>query len=431
MQVVTVDGNGAASRVAYAFSEVAAVYPITPSSTMAEVVEQLAESGATNVYGQSVRVVQMQSEAGAVGAVHGALVAGSLATTFTSSQGLLLMIPTLYKLAGELLPGVIHVAARSLATQALSIFGDHSDVMAVRQTGVAMICSSSVQEAHDMALIAHAVTLQADLPFVHFFDGFRTSSEMQQIEVFDSDELQSFVDEESLRRFRDRALRPDQPKVRAAAQNPDVYFQGREASNRFYDAIPNLVQKKLEQLKDLTGRAYQLYEYVGAADATQVIVVMGSAAEAVRHTVEHLKANGEQVGLVKVRLFRPFDIESFVSVFPDSVQQVLVLDRTKEPGGVGEPLFLDVVAALEIEEISRLRRSDLDWHLKLSPEAIAAVLLMEPQVAIMILRLGLKMMLRIVRFRLGSGWKSSRQMFVVLFFGALVPMVPLARVAVV
>ncbi len=374
MQVVTVDGNGAAARVAYAFSEVAAVYPITPSSTMAEAVEQLAESGRANLYGQPVRVVQMQSEAGAAGAVHGALVAGSLATTFTSSQGLLLMIPTLYKLAGQLLPGVFHVAARSLATQALSIFGDHSDVMAVRQTGVAMICASSVQEAHDMALVAHAVTLQADVPFVHFFDGFRTSSEMQQIEVLEGDEFAPFVDEEALRRFRDRALRPDQPKVRAAAQNPDVYFQGREASNRFYDAIPALVEKKLEQLESVTGRSYRLYEYVGAIDATQVIVVMGSAAETVRHTVEYLQATGEKVGLMKVRLFRPFGVESFVSAFPDSVRQVLVLDRTKEPGGVGEPLFLDVVAALRNQRGIEVIGGRFGLASKeLTPEAIAAV----------------------------------------------------------
>ena len=374
MQWVTIDGNGAAARVAYAFSEVAAVYPITPSSSMAEGVEELSEAGVKNLFGGRVEVVQMQSEAGAAGAVHGALVAGSLGTTFTSSQGLLLMIPTLYKLAGEMLPGVFHVAARSLATQALSIFGDHSDVMAVRQTGVAMLCASSVQEAHDMALVAHAVTLQVEVPFVHFFDGFRTSNEMQQIEVLERDELGAFLDGEALERFRGRALRPDVPKVRAAAQNPDVYFQGREAGNRFYDEIPERVEAQLTAVERVTGRSYGLYEFSGAADAERVVVVMGSAAETVRHTVEHLVAAGERVGVVKVRLFRPFSADRFAAAFPASVKQVLVLDRTKEPGGVGEPLFLDVAAALRGREGVEVLGGRYGLASKeLTPEAVVAV----------------------------------------------------------
>lgn len=393
MQWVTIDGNGAAARVAYAFSEVAAVYPITPSSSMAEGVEELSEAGVKNLFGGRVEVVQMQSEAGAAGAVHGALVAGSLGTTFTSSQGLLLMIPTLYKLAGEMLPGVFHVAARSLATQALSIFGDHSDVMAVRQTGVAMLCASSVQEAHDMALVAHAVTLQVEVPFVHFFDGFRTSNEMQQIEVLERDELGAFLDGEALERFRGRALRPDVPKVRAAAQNPDVYFQGREAGNRFYDEIPERVEAQLTAVERVTGRSYGLYEFSGAADAERVVVVMGSAAETVRHTVEHLVAAGERVGVVKVRLFRPFSADRFAAAFPASVKQVLVLDRTKEPGGVGEPLFLDVAAALRgCEGVEVLGGRYGLASKELTPEAVVAVFAHGAGGGHMILRWVLRMM---------------------------------------
>jgi pyruvate-ferredoxin/flavodoxin oxidoreductase len=346
MKKITTDGNGAAAQVAYLFSEVAALYPITPSSGMGDYIESHAQKGWANLHGKPVEVVQMQSEAGAAAAVHGALVAGSLATTFTSSQGLLLMIPNMYRMAGEMLPAVMHVAARSLAVQALSIFADHSDVMAIRQTGFVLLASSSVQEAYDMALLAHTVSLEAELPFLHFFDGFRTSNEMQQIEILEEASVASLLDKQALARFRNRALRPDQPKVLGAAQNADVYFQGREVSNRFYDRVPELIEAKCRALEALSGRPYRLYEYVGARDAVHIMVGMGSATEAMQHTVEYLVAQGRKVGLIKVRLYRPFALERFAKVVPKTAKEVVVLDRTKEPGSAGEPLYLDVVAAL-------------------------------------------------------------------------------------
>ena len=374
MKKITTDGNGAAAQAAYFFSEVAALYPITPSSGMGDYIESQAQKGHTNLHGKRVEVVQMQSEAGAAAAVHGALVAGSLATTFTSSQGLLLMIPNMYRMAGEMLPAVMHVAARSLAVQALSIFADHSDVMAVRQTGFVMLASSSVQEAHDMAVLAHTVSLEAELPFLHFFDGFRTSNEMQQIEVLEETEMASLLDQQALYRFRDRALRPDQPKVLGAAQNADVYFQGREVSNRFYDRVPEWIEEKCRALEALSGRSYRLYEYVGAPDAEQIIVGMGSAMEAIQHTVDYLMAQGHKVGCIKVRLYRPFALERFAEVVPSTVKEVIVLDRTKEPGSAGEPLYLDVVAALhQRQELSIIGGRYGLGSKELNPTMIAAL----------------------------------------------------------
>ncbi len=343
---VTLDGNEAVAHVAHQLSEVIAIYPITPSSTMGELCDEWTSRGRTNLWGQVPAVVEMQSEGGAAGALHGALQAGALATTFTASQGLLLMIPNMYKIAGELTPAVIHVAARALATQALSIFGDHSDVMATRATGWALLCSGSVQEAHDLALVAHAATLEARVPFVHFFDGFRTSHEVAKIELLGAEVLGAMVDPDAIGRHRARALSPDRPTVRGTAQNPDVYFQAREASNPFYLALPHVVDDAFERLARLTGRRYRLFDYVGAPDAERVIVCMGSGAETADETVERLTRNGEKVGLIKVRLYRPFSVEHFLAALPPTVGAIAVLDRTKEPGSIGEPLYLDVVSAL-------------------------------------------------------------------------------------
>jgi pyruvate-ferredoxin/flavodoxin oxidoreductase len=343
---VTIDASEAVAGVAYQLSEVIAIYPITPSSAMGEWADQWAAQGRPNLWGSVPAVVEMQSEGGAAGALHGALQTGALGTTFTASQGLLLMVPNMYKIAGELTPTVIHVAARSLATQALSIFGDHSDVMATRATGWAMLVSNSPQEAQDLALIAHAAALEARVPFMHFFDGFRTSHEVAKINPLGTDELEALVDAESVREHRARALSPDHPFIRGTAQNPDVYFQAREASNPFYLACPQIVQNAMDKLVELTGRSYSLFDYVGASDAERVIVAMGSGAEVVHETVEKLAARGEKIGLVKVRLFRPFSIAHFVAALPPTVKAIAVLDRTKEPGGVGEPLYLDVVAAI-------------------------------------------------------------------------------------
>ncbi len=340
-----VDGNEAAADVAYRLSEVVAIYPITPSSTMGEWADQWASEGRRNLWGDVPSVMEMQSEGGAAGAIHGALQAGSLATTFTASQGLLLMIPNMYKIAGELTPAVFHVAARALASHALSIFGDHGDVMAARQTGWAFLSSHGVQEAADMAVIAHAATLESRLPFCHFFDGFRTSHEIAKIERPDDAVLRAMIDESLVEAHRARGLTPDKPVLRGTAQNPDVFFQSREAANRFYDAAPAIVQKTMDRYAKLTGRAYKLYEYHGAPDAERVVVVMGSASETVETTVDALNAKGAKVGVVRVRLFRPFDRAAFVSVFPKSTKSVAVLDRTKEPGAVGEPMFLDAVSS--------------------------------------------------------------------------------------
>lgn len=342
MRKVTIDGNTAAAHVAYAFSDVAAIYPITPSSNMGEVADEWAAYGQKNMWGQVLRVTELQSEAGAAGAVHGSLAAGALTTTFTASQGLLLMIPNMYKIAGELLPTVFHVSARALATHALSIFGDHSDVMSTRQTGFAMLASASVQEVMDLSLVAHLATLKASVPFLHFFDGFRTSHEVQKIEEIDYEDMKKLVDMDAVKRFRDRAQNPERPVQRGTAQNPDIYFQGREASNKYYAATPAIVAEVMKQVSALTGRCYQPFDYVGAPDAERVIIVMGSGAEAVEETVNYLNARGEKVGLIKVRLYRPFSAEHFLAVMPSSVKRIAVMDRTKEPGSLGEPLYQDV-----------------------------------------------------------------------------------------
>ncbi len=342
----TIDGNTAASHVAYAFSDVAAIYPITPSSPMAEVADEWAAAGRKNLFGQTVKIAEMQSEAGAAGAVHGSLVAGALTSTFTASQGLLLMIPNMYKISGELLPCVFHVSARALAAHALNIFGDHQDVMACRQTGFAMLASNSVQEAMDMALVAHLSTLEARVPFLHFFDGFRTSHEVSKIDEISYEEMDSLLDRRYVDEFRARALNPEHPQLQGTAQNADIYFQNREAANKYYLATPEIVEKYMEKVGNLTGRHYHLFDYVGAKDATDVIVIMGSGAEAVEETVEWLTARGEKVGVLKVHLYRPFSAAHFVKALPDTVKNIAVLDRTKEPGSLGEPLYLDVVAAL-------------------------------------------------------------------------------------
>jgi len=342
---IMVDGNTAAAQIAFACSEVAAIYPITPSSPMAETCDELAAHAKKNIWGSIPSVVEMESEGGAAGAVHGALTTGSLTTTFTASQGLLLMIPNMYKIAGELTPSVFHVSARSLACQGLCIFGDHSDVMACRQTGFAMLCSNSVQESHDMAMIAHAATLEAKVPFLHFFDGFRTSHEVQKIDEIGHDVIRKMINDDYVADFRRRALDPEHPTMRGTAQNPDVYFQGRESSNKYYEATPAIVQKYMDMLKELTGRAYKLYDYVGAADAEYVVVAMGSGCDTLHETVDALVKEGKKVGLLKVHLYRPFSMKDFVKAIPATVKCITVLDRTKEPGS-NDPLYLDVTAAI-------------------------------------------------------------------------------------
>ena len=345
----TIDGNTAASHVAYAFSDVAAIYPITPSSPMAEVADEWSAQGRKNLFGQTIRIAEMESEAGAAGAVHGSLVAGALTSTFTASQGLLLMIPNMYKISGELLPCVFHVSARALAAHALNIFGDHQDVMACRQTGFAMLASNSVQEAMDMALVAHLSTLEARVPFLHFFDGFRTSHEVSKIDEISYEDMAKLLDMKYVDEFRARALNPEHPQLQGTAQNADIYFQNREAANKYYLATPAIVEKYMEKVGELTGRHYHLFDYVGAPDADKVIVLMGSGADAVEETVDYLTKRGEKVGVLKVHLYRPFSAKHFVDAIPASVKKVAVLDRTKEPGSLGEPLYLDVVAALAEE----------------------------------------------------------------------------------
>ncbi len=339
---MTVDGNTAAAYAAYAFTEVAAIYPITPSSGMAESTDEWAANGRKNIFGQEVNVVEMQSEAGASGAFHGSLQAGALTTTFTASQGLLLMIPNMYKSAGELLPGVIHVSARAIATHALSIFGDHQDVMATRQTGCAMLASGSVQEIADLAPVAHLSAIQGRLPFVHFFDGFRTSHEVQKIEALEYRDYAEMIDMEAVKEFRERALSPNHPVVRGTAQNSDIYFQGREASNPFYQEIIHIVERYMKKMGEYTGRSYRLFDYYGASDAQYLIVAMGSVTQTIEQTIDYFNNQGEKYGLVKVRLYRPFSVEHFLECVPKSVKKIAVLDRTKEPGAVGEPLYLDV-----------------------------------------------------------------------------------------
>ena len=345
-QKMTLDGNTAASHVAYAFCDVAAIYPITPSSPMAEQADTWSAYGQKNLFGQTMKITEMQSEAGAAGAVHGALSAGALTTTFTASQGLLLMIPNMYKISGELLPCVFHVSARALAAHALSIFGDHADVMACRQTGFAMLASASVQEAMDMALVSHVSTLLSSVPFLHFFDGFRTSHEVQKIDGITYEEMATLLPMDKVNEFRARALNPEHPHQQGTAQNPDIYFQNREAANKYYDAVPAIVEEVMGKVKDLTGREYHLFDYVGDPNADKVIVVMGSGCDVVEETIDYLCARGEKVGAIKVRLYRPFSADAFVKAIPASATKVVVLDRTKEPGSLGEPLYEDVVAAL-------------------------------------------------------------------------------------
>lgn len=338
----TMDGNTAAAHIAYAFTDVAAIFPITPSSPMAELVDEWSAKGQKNIFGQNVQVMEMQSEAGAAGAVHGSLQAGALTTTFTASQGLLLMIPNMYKIAGELLPSVFHVSARALATSALSIFGDHQDVMAARQTGFAMLAEGSVQEVMDLSAVAHLASIKSRIPFVNFFDGFRTSHEIQKVEVLEYDELKDLIDKDALENFRRRALNPNKPVTRGTAQNPDIYFQEREAVNKFYDAVPEIVESYMAEITKLTGREYNCFDYYGANDADRIIVAMGSVTDVVEETIDYLNANGNKVGLVKVRLYRPFSNERLIKAIPSTVKKIAVLDRTKEPGCSGEPLFLDV-----------------------------------------------------------------------------------------
>ncbi|BAZ38324.1 pyruvate flavodoxin/ferredoxin oxidoreductase domain-containing protein [Calothrix sp. NIES-4101] len=354
----TIDGNEAIARIAYKLNEAIAIYPITPSSPMGEWADAWSADGRKNLWGTVPSVIEMQSEGGAAAAAHGALQTGSLTTTFTSSQGLLLMIPNLYKIAGELTSAVIHVAARALATHALSIFGDHSDVMAARASGFALLCSASVQEAHDFALIAQAATLKARVPFMHFCDGFRTSHEVQKVELLQDDDLKALIDEELIIAHRQRALTPDRPVLRGTAQNPDVYFQSREGANPYYDACPGIVQEAMDEFGLRTSRYYKIYEYYGASDAERVIVIMGSGCETVHETVDYLNTQGEKVGVVKVRLYRPFDVRRFVEVLPDTVKSIAVLDRTKEPGSAGEPLYLDVVTAIHEEWLKNKGRRE-------------------------------------------------------------------------
>ncbi len=338
----SIDGNTAAAHIGYAFSDVAAIYPITPSSSMGEVADKWAAYGRKNIFGQVLKVAEMQSEGGAAGAVHGCLSAGACATTFTASQGLLLMIPNMYKIAGELMPTVFHVSARAIAGQALSIFGDHQDVMAARAAGFALLSSNSIQEVMDLALVAHLSTLRASIPFVHFFDGFRTSHEIQKIEMIDYEDIKKLVDWDSIKRHRERALNPEHPHLRGTAQNPDIYFQVNEAANKYYQAVPLIVEEEMKKVSKLTGRSYHLFDYVGAPDAKRIIVMMGSGCETAEEAVEYLNKHGEKVGLLKVRLYRPFSAEHFLQTLPASVEKIAVLDRTKEAAAFGEPLYLDV-----------------------------------------------------------------------------------------
>ena len=343
----TMDGNNAAAWVSYPFTDVAAIYPITPSSVMAEVTDTWSAKDKKNLFGQPVTVAEMQSEAGAAGTVHGSLSAGALTTTYTASQGLLLMIPNMYKIAGELLPNVIHVSARCVSSHALNIFGDHSDIYACRQTGYAMLCSSNAQEVMDLGAVAHLSTIKGRVPFLHFFDGFRTSHEIQKIATWDDETLYSLLDKDAAQSFRDKALHPERPVLRGSAQNPDIFFQAREACNKYYDAIPGIVEDYMNKVNELIGTDYKLFNYYGAADAEHIIIAMGSVNDTIEETIDYLNANGGKYGLVKVRLFRPFVAEKLLAVIPDSVKRISVLDRTKEPGSIGEPLYLDVVAALK------------------------------------------------------------------------------------
>ena len=350
----TMDGNSAAAHVSYAFTDVAAIYPITPSSNMAEETDKMATAGVKNLFGQTVKVTEMQSEGGAAGAVHGSLAAGALTSTYTASQGLLLMIPNMYKIAGELLPGVINVSARALASHALSIFGDHSDVYACRQTGFAMLCTNNPQQVMDLGAVAHLAAIKGRVPFLHFFDGFRTSHEVQKIECWDYNDLGEMLDWDAIEEFRRRSLNPEHPVQRGTAQNPDIFFQAREASNKYYEALPAVVEEYMNKVNSKIGTDYKLFNYYGAADAEYVIIAMGSVCDTIEETVDYLNANGEKVGVVEVHLYRPFSIKHLLSAIPSTVKKIAVLDRTKEPGSIGEPLYLDVVAALNESKFSNV-----------------------------------------------------------------------------
>ena len=344
----TMDGNQAAAHASYAFTEVAAMYPITPSSVMPEHTDEWATEGRKNIFGRTVQITEMQSEAGAAGAVHGSLVAGALTTTYTASQGLLLMIPDLYKIAGEQLPGVFDVSARAVSSHALNIFGDHSDVYACRQTGAAMLCSSSVQEVMDLTPVAHLAAIKGKVPFINFFDGFRTSHEIQKIETWDYDDLADMADWDAITEYRKNAMNPNNPCQKGSAQNPDIFFQAREACNPYYDALPGIVQMYMDKVNEKIGTDYKLFNYYGAPDAEKVIIAMGSVNDTIEETIDYLaKTTGAKVGVVKVRLYRPFSAQALIDVLPDTVKYINVLDRTKEPGSLGEPLYLDVVAALK------------------------------------------------------------------------------------
>ena len=351
----TMDGNNAAAYVSYAFTEVAAIYPITPSSVMAEVTDEWAANGKKNLFGQEVKVVEMQSEGGAAGAVHGSLASGALTTTYTASQGLLLMIPNMYKIAAESLPTVFHVSARALSYHTLSIFGDHSDVMATRQTGFSMLSSASVQEVMDLASVAHLSAIKGSAAILHFFDGFRTSHEIQKIELIDYDVLDKLLDRDAVKAFRERSLAPSHPKTIGTAQNPDVYFQGREAVNKHYEQIPEIVQYYMDKIGEETGRHYHLFDYVGAPDAEYVVVAMGSVCETIHETVNKLVSEGKKVGAIKVRLYRPFSAKHFIAAVPKTCKKIAVLDRTKESGAAGEPLYLDVRGVLyDVEDAPKV-----------------------------------------------------------------------------
>jgi len=346
-----IEGNTAATHVGYAFSEVAAIYPITPSSLMGELADAWAAQGRKNIYGQTLDVIEMQSEAGASGAVHGSLSAGAMTTTFTASQGLMLMLPNMHKIAGEMLPTVFHVSARSLACQSLSIFGDHSDVMSARNTGFALVASGSVQEAMDLAIVAHLSTLKSKVPFLHFFDGFRTSNEIQKVEMVPYETMAELVEMKYVEDFRSRAMNPEKPMIKVGAQNPDVYFQGRETINKYYDVTPEIVQEYMDKVAEKIGRKYHLFDYIGDPGAEKIIISMGSSTETIEEAVNYLTKHGEKVGAIKVRLYRPFSAEALISALPATVKKIAVLDRTKEPGALGEPLYLDIAVALKEKDI--------------------------------------------------------------------------------